>query len=105
MAEIEKGLVPNIGSSLTPEQEIEQVVSETEVVSPGPTELTENEDGSVDINFDPKAKMNEASLVHDANLAEFIDENDLTSLGTELYQNYEDYKNSRQDWEKLTHKV
>ena len=100
MAEIEKGLVPNIGSSLTPEQEIEQVVSETEVVSPGPTELTENEDGSVDINFDPKAKMNEASLVHDANLAEFIDENDLTSLGTELYQNYEDYKNSRQDWEK-----
>ena len=100
MAEIEKGLVPNIGSSLTPEQEIEQVVSETEVVSPGPTELTENEDGSVDINFDPKAKMNEASLVHDANLAEFIEENDLTSLGTELYQNYEDYKNSRQDWEK-----
>ena len=100
MAEIEKGLVPNIGSSLTPEQEIEQVVSETEVVSPGPTELTENEDGSVDINFDPKAKMDEASLVHDANLAEFIDENDLTSLGTELYQNYEDYKNSRQDWEK-----
>ena len=100
MAEIEKGLVPNIGSSLTPEQEMEQVVSETEVVSPGPTELTENEDGSVDINFDPKAKMDEASLVHDANLAEFIDENDLTSLGTELYQNYEDYKNSRQDWEK-----
>ena len=100
MAEIEKGLVPNIGSSLTPEQEIEQVVSETEVVSPGPTELTENEDGSVDINFDPKAKMDEASLVHDANLAEFIEENDLTSLGTELYQNYEDYKNSRQDWEK-----
>ena len=29
MAEIEKGLIPNIGSSLTPEQEIEQVVSET----------------------------------------------------------------------------
>jgi hypothetical protein len=100
MAEIDKGLIPNIGSSLTPEQEIEQVVAETEVVSPGPTELTENEDGSVDINFDPKAKMDEASLVHDSNLAEFIDENDLTSLGTELYQNYEDYKNSRQDWEK-----
>ena len=99
MAEIDKGLIPNIGSSLTPEQEIEQVVSETETVSSSPTEVTENEDGSVDINFDPKAKMNEASLVHDSNLAEFIDENDLNLLGTELYQNYEDYKNSRRDWE------
>jgi hypothetical protein len=99
MAEIDKGLIPNIGSSLTPEQEIEQVVSETETVSSSPTEVTENEDGSVDINFDPKAKMNEASLVHDSNLAEFIDENDLNLLGSELYQNYEDYKNSRRDWE------
>ena len=99
MAEIDKGLIPNIGSSLTPEQEIEQVVSETETVSSSPTELTENEDGSVDINFDPKAKMDEASLDHGANLAEFIDENDLNLLGTELGQNYEDYKSSRKDWE------
>jgi len=99
MAEIDKGLIPNIGSSLTPEQEIEQVVSETETVSSSPTEVTENEDGSVDINFDPKAKMDGASLDHGANLAEFIDENDLNLLGTELYQNYEDYKSSRKDWE------
>jgi hypothetical protein len=99
MAEIDKGLIPNIGSSLTPEQEIEQVVSETETVSSSPTEVTENEDGSVDINFDPRAKMDGASLDHGANLAEFIDENDLNLLGTELYQNYEDYKSSRKDWE------
>jgi hypothetical protein len=99
MAEIDKGLIPNIGSSLTPEQEIEQVVSETETVSSSPTEVTENEDGSVDINFDPKAKMDGASLDHGANLAEFIDENDLNLLGTELSQNYEDYKSSRKDWE------
>ena len=99
MAEIDKGLIPNIGSSLTPEQEIDQVVADTETVSSSPTEVTENEDGSVDINFDPRAKMDEASLDHGANLAEFIDENDLNLLGTELYQNYEDYKNSRRDWE------
>jgi hypothetical protein len=99
MAEIDKGLIPNIGSSLTPEQEIEQVVSETETVSSSPTEVTENEDGSVDINFDPKAKMEGEALEHGANLAEFIDENDLNLLGTELGQNYEDYKSSRKDWE------
>jgi hypothetical protein len=99
MAEIEKGLIPNIGSSLTPEQEIEQVVSETETISSNPTEVTENDDGSVDINFDPKARMNEASLIHDSNLAEFIEERELNTLGSELYQNYQDYKSSRQDWE------
>ena len=99
MAEIDKGLIPNIGSSLTPEQEIEQIVAETETVSSSPTEVTENEDGSVDINFDPKASMEGAALEHGANLAEFIEENDLNLLGTELYQNYEDYKNSRRDWE------
>jgi hypothetical protein len=99
MAEIDKGLIPNIGSSLTPEQEIEQVVSETETVSSSPTELIENEDGSVDINFDPKTKMEGEALEHGANLAEFIDENDLNLLGTELGQNYEDYKSSRKDWE------
>ena len=99
MAEIDKGLIPNIGSSLTPEQEIEQVVAETETVSSSPTEVTENEDGSVDINFDPKANMEGAALEHGANLAEFIEENDLNLLGTELFQNYEDYKNSRRDWE------
>jgi hypothetical protein len=43
--------------------------------------------------------MDEASLDHGANLAEFIDENDLNLLGTELGQNYEDYKSSRKDWE------
>jgi hypothetical protein len=99
MAEIDKGLIPNIGSSLTPEQEIEQVVSETETVSSSPTEVTQNEDGSVDINFDPKLKMEGEALEHGANLAEFIDENDLNLLGSELYQNYEDYKSSRKDWE------
>ena len=99
MAEIDKGLIPNIGSSLTPEQEIEQVVADTETVSSSPTEVTENEDGSVDINFNPKADMEGAALDHGANLAEFIEENDLNLLGTELFQNYQDYKNSRRDWE------
>ena len=85
MAEIDKGLIPNIGSSLTPEQEIEQVVAETETVSSSPTEATENEDGSVDINVDPKANMEGDALEHGANLAEFIEENDLNLLGTELF--------------------
>jgi hypothetical protein len=65
----------------------------------GPTELTENEDGSVDINFDPKKNLS-AGTEFGANLAEVIDEQDLGRLGSELYQDTQSYKDSRADWEK-----
>jgi hypothetical protein len=98
MAEIDKSL-PNVADQLTPgELEVEQIAQSVESTPAGPTEVTENEDGSVDINFDPK-KAALAATQFDSNLAEVIDENDLNLLGTELYQNYEDYKNSRRDWE------
>ena len=51
MAEIDKTL-PNIMTQLTPEQETEQVIADTEILNPsGETEVLENEDGSVDINL------------------------------------------------------
>jgi len=97
MAEIEKP-IPTISRPLTPEQETEVMLSETEQMPTSPTEVTENEDGSVDINFDPTKDLS-GQTEFSANLAEVIDENDLNLLGTELYQNFEDYKNSRRDWE------
>jgi hypothetical protein len=59
----------------------------------------ENEDGSVDINFDPSAMVAEESKNHYANLADFMDDTILSRLGSELYQSYQDYRNSRKDWE------
>jgi hypothetical protein len=51
MAEIDKSL-PNVADQLTPgELEVEQIAQSVEETPAGPTELTENEDGSVDINF------------------------------------------------------
>ena len=98
MAEIDKSL-PNVADQLTPgELEVEQIAESVEETPAGPTEVIENEDGSVDIDFDPK-KTALGATQFDSNLAEVIDENDLNVLGTELYQNYEDYKNSRRDWE------
>jgi hypothetical protein len=98
MAEIDKSL-PNVADQLTPgELEVEQIAQSVEETPAGPTEVTENEDGSVDIDFDPK-KTALGATQFDSNLAEVIDENDLNLLGTELYQNFEDYKNSRRDWE------
>jgi hypothetical protein len=97
MAEIDKP-IPTISRPLTTEQETELVLSETEVMPTSPTEVTENDDGSVDINFDPTKDLS-ASTEFNANIAEVIDEQELGVLGSELSQNYEDYKSSRQDWE------
>jgi hypothetical protein len=99
MAEIDKSL-PNVADQLTPgELEIEQIAQSVEETPAGPTELTENEDGSVDINFDPKKNLS-AGTEFGANLAEVIDEQDLGRLGSELYQDTQSYKDSRADWEK-----
>jgi hypothetical protein len=99
MAEIDKSL-PNVADQLTPgELEVEQIAQSVEETSAGPTELTENEDGSVDINFDPKKNLS-AGTEFGANLAEVIDEQDLGRLGSELYQDTQSYKDSRADWEK-----
>jgi hypothetical protein len=100
MADIEKSL-PNEANPF-PEEEIQE---EIEVMEPGETEVSEetdiveNEDGSVDIDFDPTAMAAGESQDHYANLAEFIEDNDLSRMGTELYQNYQEYKSSRRDWE------
>jgi hypothetical protein len=99
MAEIDKSL-PNVADQLTPgELEVEQIAQSVEETPAGPTELTENEDGSVDINFDPKKNLS-VGTEFGANLAEVIDEQDLGRLGSELYQDTQSYKDSRADWEK-----
>ena len=56
MAEIDKGL-PNVRQSVTIPSPDEKVEIETQVQESIPsaenTEVTENEDGSVDVDFDP----------------------------------------------------
>jgi hypothetical protein len=98
MAEIEKP-IPTISKPLTPDQETEVLISETEEIKTSPTEVTENEDGSVDINFSPKKDLS-SETDFNANLAEVIDETILNTLGSELYQDVQSYKDSRADWEK-----
>jgi hypothetical protein len=103
MAEIDKAL-PNISEQ--PEQtnedlavEMEQQLLDQAEESSGDAEIMENEDGSVDIDFDPSQLIQGAAQDHNANLADFLDEPILGRMGSELYQNYQDYKNSRKDWE------
>jgi len=78
---------------------VEEVAVEEEQ-APGPIETTENEDGSVDINFDPNAVSPEGGDEHYANLAEFLPDDVLQQIGADLSQKYQDYQMGRKDWEK-----
>jgi len=101
MAEIDKSL-PNITKQ--PDETVEDVaveMSETmENIKPGDTEITEEEDGSVTVDFDPNALKQSMATDFNANLADFVDDSELTYLSNTLFGNYQDYKNSRKDWEK-----
>ena len=102
MAEIDKALT-EIRKSVEiagPEEQVEvqEEISES-VPSAGETEITPTEDGGVEINFEPGAFNQAQSENHFDNLAELLPEEILGPLGSELNQNYMDYKESRKEWE------
>ena len=66
----------------------------------GPVEVQENEDGSVDVNFDPRLGSPGEDTGHFANLAELLPDDVLDPLGSKMCENYMDYKSSRKDWER-----
>jgi len=81
------------------EQLEKQVEIREELPDAGDTEITPTEDGGVEINFEPGAFNQEQSESHFDNLAELLPEETLNPLGSELVQNYQEYKSSRKDWE------
>jgi hypothetical protein len=103
MAEIDKAL-PNVRQeiNLDPEQEIVEATEQqqAELEGPPPVDVQQNEDGSVDINFEPSAMNPGQDSGHFANLAELLPDDVLGRLSSELMSNYRDYKMSRKEWEK-----
>jgi len=105
MADIDKALPnePRKEVNVPGEEEIQETLVEEvekELEKPGEVETVENEDGSVDINFDPGAASLEGGEDHYANLAEFLPDEVLSSLSSDLNSKYMDYISSRKDWEK-----
>jgi len=103
MADIDKAL-PNVEQNITVPSEVEieeaQLEKQEELSEQGdPVEIQENEDGSVDINYDPAIASVEGTENHYTNLADHLPDDVLGRLSSDLFQNYQDYKNSRKDWE------
>ena len=99
---IDKAL-PNVEQTIelpSEEELVEAAQSEEDKVpDPGNTEIVQGEDGSVEINFDPAAASPEQGGDHYANLAELLPDDILDDMGSELFDNYTQYKASRKDWE------
>ena len=104
MADIDKALPNEVRKefNLPGEEEIqEQLVEEVteEQQSPEAVDIQENEDGSVDINLDPAAASPEGGDEHYSNLAEFLPDDVLGELSSDLNNKYMDYSSSRKEWE------
>ena len=101
---IDKSLTqgPRGSVSIPGEEEITEAVEtsiEAEQQAPGPVEVTEQDDGSVEVDFDPNAASPEGGDEHYANLAEFLPDEVLDELGSDLTGKYQEYNASRKDWE------
>ena len=101
MAEIDKAL-PNVKEKVhieSPEETLVETQEQIQETAPGEPEMIENEDGSVDVEFEPRAVNQADGEDHNSNLADLLPDEVLGRLGSKLFQEYEDYKNSRKDWE------
>jgi len=105
MAEIDKSLPNKIEKELNLPSEAEiaedQLQDQEELAEVGePIDIQENEDGSVDINYDPAIASVAGTENHYDNLAEHLPDSVLGTLGSDLYQDFQEYNNSRKDWER-----
>ena len=103
MAEIDKPL-PNTKTTVEVpgEVEIQEAIKENveEVETKGgPVEVEMTEEGGAEVSFDPKVASMEGGENHFDNLAEFLGEEILDPLGSKLFEQYNEYKESRSDWE------
>jgi hypothetical protein len=79
----------------------EEAEVEIDIVNPEAVSI-ETEDGGMIIEFGPPEEEGDSlkDLPHSANLAEHLDDNVLSSIGTKILDVYEEDLNSRQDWER-----
>ena len=96
---IDKAL-PNVDPEVVlPEEEI--VVTEEDKLSevtPDGAEVVMDEEGGAEVNFDPMSQQ-QVTQSHFANIADLLPEDILGPIGSELNENYMQYKTSRKEWE------
>ncbi len=100
MADIDKGL-PNTRTKLEipSQEEIEEVSVQEPTDDKRPIEVIPEEDGGVTLDFEPGAINVPGTENHFDNLADILPDDILEPIGSDMVNNYMDYKASRKDWE------
>jgi len=70
-----------------------------EVITTDTSEVVMDETGGAEVTFDPTTSIDRNTDGHFANLAEGMSDGELESLGSTLFDQYTEYKESRADWE------
>ena len=100
MATIDKSL-PNTKTEIEiPGEEV--IVEEQEKIlerqQSGEPEITMDEEGGATVEFDPSKVNPEGGQDHFENLADYLEDNVLDPLASDLMEKYTNYKESRQEW-------
>ena len=103
MATIDKPL-PNVSETVVEVPKQEELIQERDEIiekknQQGNIEVTMDEEGGAEIAFDPRAVTEEGGQDHFENLADFLGEQVLEPLGAKMVDQYNEYKESRGDWE------
>jgi chaperonin GroES len=103
MADNNKNNIDKALEALTGALEIEPTGEEIEVNPEKGVDFESDvellEDGSAEINLDPNAPIDTSQIPHDANLAEYIEDNELSRFASDLLAEFESDRDSRKDWE------
>jgi hypothetical protein len=103
MATIDKPL-PNVSETVVEVPSQKELIQERDEIiekknQQGNIEVTMDEEGGAEIAFDPRAVTEEGGQDHFENLADFLGEQVLEPLGAKMVDQYNEYKESRGDWE------
>ena len=103
MATIDKPL-PNVTETVVEVPKQEELIEERDEIvekknQKGNVEVTMDEEGGAEIAFDPRAITPEGGQDHFENLADFLGDEVLEPLGAKMVDHYNEYKESRGDWE------
>ena len=95
---------PNVSETVVEVPKQEELIQERDEIiekknQQGNVEVTMDEEGGAEIAFDPRAITEEGGQDHFENLADFLGEDVLEPLGAKMVDQYNEYKESRGDWE------
>ena len=97
---IDKSLPNTLPDPKLPSPEALQEIDVTEIEEKGPVEITDEADGGATIDFDPSQVNIPEGGDHFANLNDLLPEDITNKMGSQLQNDYREYKFSRGDWER-----